>query len=97
MIVVDTQQNEKLVQEKLDAMNVSIPVLQIPPFDSRLRLGQSQRIKELKIFVLVDKTPLAELEIIVDEIGKAMLKDTKINLILELTLLIKKLLKNWIS
>lgn len=82
VIVVDTQQNEKLVQEKLDAMNVSIPVLQIPPFDSRLRLGQSQRIKELKIFVLVDKTPLAELEIIVDEIGKAMLEDTKINLIL---------------
>lgn len=82
VIVVDTQQNEKLVQEKLETMGVSIPVLQIPPFDSRLRLGQSQRIKELKIFVLVDNTPLDELEIIVNEISQAMYENEKINLIL---------------
>lgn len=82
VIVVDTQQNEKLVREKLETMKVSIPVLQIPPFDSRLRLGQSQRIKELKIFVLVDKTPLDELEIVVNEISQSMYEDKKINLIL---------------
>ena len=39
VIVADTPKNTELVQSKLAELNIQIPVLQIPPFDSRLRLG----------------------------------------------------------
>src|SRR5699024_3380286 len=82
VIVADTPKNTELVQSKLAELNIQIPVLQIPRFDSRLRLGQSQRIRALKLFLLVDKTSTEELEIIVDEIIQLMQQDKRIELIL---------------
>lgn len=82
VIVADTPKNTELVQSKLAELNIQIPVLQIPPFDSRLRLGQSQRIRALKLFLLVDKTSTEELEIMVDEIIQLMQQDKRIELIL---------------
>ena len=82
VIVADTPKNTELVQSKLAELNIQIPVLQIPPFDSRLRLGQSQRIRALKLFLLVDKTSTEALEIMVDEIIQLMQQDKRIELIL---------------
>ena len=39
VIVADTPRNTELVKDKLAELNMQVPVLQIPPFDSRLRLG----------------------------------------------------------
>ncbi|MSE07490.1 accessory Sec system protein Asp1 [Lactobacillus salivarius] len=82
VIVVDTPRNMELVQAKLAELDMQIPVLQIPPFDSRLRLGQSQRIRSLKLFLLVDKTSLEELKIVVNEIIQFMRTDKRVELIL---------------
>lgn len=82
VIVADTPRNTELVKDKLAELNIQLPVLQIPPFDSRLRLGQSQRIRALRVFVLVDKTPIEELKIVTNEVVQFMQKNKYVELIL---------------
>ncbi len=82
VIVADTPRNTELVKDKLAELNMQVPVLQIPPFDSRLCLGQSQRIRALRVFVLVDKTPIEELKIVTNEVIQFMQKNKYVELIL---------------
>lgn len=56
LFVVDSEQLEKKLQEHLTTYGLlgSVPVSRVTPFDTRLRLGRSQEVKDLIIYFLVD-------------------------------------------
>lgn len=59
-----------------------IPVANIPPYDARLSLGKSQRIKELIIYLLVDNTDFEDISTIIDITFDMMEKNSNIELVI---------------
>ena len=51
LIVTDTEHTAKLIREVVGGKT---PIYDISPFDTRLSLGKSQRIRELKVFMPID-------------------------------------------
>ncbi|MBZ2405249.1 accessory Sec system protein Asp1 [Liquorilactobacillus hordei] len=60
--VVDTDSHLQLVTSNLADCRQICNVLQITPFDTRLRLGHSQKEKKLKIFWLLDGSSETEIQ-----------------------------------
>lgn len=58
------------------------PVTNLLPYEARLSLGKSQQIKELIVYLLIDKLSNEELEEIITITFDVMLKNNNINLIL---------------
>lgn len=55
LLVVDTEKEERRLQESLQALQAEKrTVTRISPFDTRLRLGHSQMVKELTIYFHID-------------------------------------------
>lgn len=52
LVVTDTEHTAKMIRE---AVGENVRIYDISPFDTRLTLGQSQRIRELKVLMPVDK------------------------------------------
>ncbi|MCP9358460.1 accessory Sec system protein Asp1 [Liquorilactobacillus satsumensis] len=51
--VADTNYNVEKIKKILRENGIQKEVIQVTPFDSRLELGKSQSVKELKIFLLI--------------------------------------------
>jgi len=61
-LVVDTEKNEELLRKTCENLVFkSIPIVRLSPFDSRLRLGHSQTVKEQIIYFHIDNIELDEL------------------------------------
>lgn len=73
--ISDTQRVQKQLKEKL-------PTYILPPFDTRLELGKSQSIKELKIFWLIREMDRSILMRVFHQIINRMLLDENIELII---------------
>ncbi|KRL01000.1 accessory Sec system protein Asp1 [Liquorilactobacillus capillatus] len=79
--VTDTDYTNTEVKEiiaKKGCANKNIE--QITPFDSRLRLGKSQRIRELKIFWLIEGLTQPEMRIVLRQLLLLMKADKRIEL-----------------
>lgn len=68
LVLVDSDQNKKLLAKE------NKKVLQVPPFDTRLRLGQSNQEKKLKLFFFIDKLSDQDLELTIVQLVKVMEK-----------------------
>lgn len=66
---------------RLSAYN-QCPVANVSPYDARLSLGKSQRLKELIIYLLVDKLSFTDLDKIINETFDVMLTNENIQLLL---------------
>lgn len=54
-IVTDTENMDKTIKEAINQKQLTEkPITRISPFDTRLRLGHSQNVKDLEIYFLVD-------------------------------------------
>lgn len=54
MVVTDTERSAKTISAVMQEAGLKVPVYDISPFDTRLSLGTSQRIRKLKVFMPVD-------------------------------------------
>lgn len=63
LLVVDTEKEEKRLLESLGSLNIEEQaVTRISPFDTRLRLGHSQMVKELTVYFYIDTIDQERLE-----------------------------------
>lgn len=77
-IIVDTNEKKEILKEQLN----DIPVKFIPPFDSRLRLGHSQQIRMMKVYLNIDGLSDEELTMTLKRIIKKMMENRGIELTL---------------
>lgn len=63
LMVVDTQKEQEEIRHSLALSGISDPkLLQLSPFDARLRLGHSQMLKEQILYFYIDTISLEELK-----------------------------------
>ncbi|MBF0714051.1 accessory Sec system protein Asp1 [Gemella sp. GH3] len=82
LFIADNEFTQKNLINNLSKYNVYKDVYHVTPYDTRLRLGTSQRKKELIIYLLVDTISQQELKDIINIIFKEMLDNKNINLAL---------------
>lgn len=77
-VVVDTSEKKAALEEMLSHVVVKF----IPPFDSRLRLGHSQQIRMMKVYLNIDGLSDEELSMALKRIIKKMMENRGIELTL---------------
>ncbi|KRL35058.1 accessory secretory protein asp1 [Liquorilactobacillus uvarum DSM 19971] len=78
--VTDTNYTSAAIKKIASNDYADKKIEQITPFDSRLRLGKSQRIKELKIFWLIEGLNQAEIRSLLKQLLFLMKTDERIEL-----------------
>ncbi|KRM95057.1 accessory secretory protein asp1 [Liquorilactobacillus aquaticus DSM 21051] len=78
--VTDTDYTNMKIKKIISKDQTTKKVEQITPFDSRLRLGKSQRIKELKIFWLIEGLNEAVIQTVLQQLLSLMETDERIEL-----------------
>lgn len=82
LFIADNEFTQKSLISNLSKYDLVKNVYHITPYDTRLRLGLSQRKKELIIYLLVDTIDQNDLKQVISIIFKAMLDNKYINLTL---------------
>lgn len=82
LLITDTDQLKDKVNEYEKAYSLMTPIYRLSPFDTRLQLGLSQRIKELIIYFEVSHLGLKEIKEVMEVIKDKMKKDNRIRLVL---------------
>ena len=98
-VVADTERNERLLKELFEKLGLkSIPIMRLSPFDSRLRLGHSQTVKEQIIYFFIDNIERDELYSVITIILELMSlrKDTELRIVTFRQDMQLDLLKTWI-
>ncbi|MBF0780164.1 MULTISPECIES: accessory Sec system protein Asp1 [unclassified Granulicatella] len=79
-IVADTEIKREQIQEKLPQFNQSI--YHLPPYDTRLRLGTSQRLKQLQVCLVIDTLSDETILELFYTLAQMMVNNDKIDLVI---------------
>ena len=97
--MVDTERNERLLKDFFEKIGFkSIPIMRLSPFDSRLRLGHSQTVKEQITYFFIDNIERDELYSVLTIILELMSlrKDIELRIVTFRQDIQLDLLKTWI-
>lgn len=82
LLITDTDQLKVQLINYTKKSSLDTSIYRLSPFDTRLQLGMSQRIKNLIIYLEVSQLSLEEIKEVMDVIKTKMEKDERIRLVL---------------
>ncbi|MCY3026099.1 MULTISPECIES: accessory Sec system protein Asp1 [Aerococcus] len=82
LLITDTDQLKDQLINYTKKSSLDTSIYRLSPFDTRLQLGMSQRIKNLIIYLEVSQLSLEEIKEVMDVIKTKMEKDERIRLVL---------------